>query len=196
MLQKARQFASVGRLDFVNANISDWSPASRVDLLFSNAALQWVGDHEKLIPRLAGMVAPGGTLAVQMPDRFHQTPAQIAIEQTAADPRWAAALRGVGLHGDSVKPLVWYVRRLHELGFTVNAWETTYVHVLTGEQPVLEWLMGTALRPLLARLETDSKREFLEALKESLAAAYPPEGNCTLFPFPRMFFVANRGGCA
>src|SRR2546426_863260 len=82
-----------------------------------------------LLARLAGMLAPGGTLAVQMPNRF-QTPAQAAIEATVAEPRWASRLQGVGLHRESVRPLLWYVRRLREQGFAVDAWETTYVHVL------------------------------------------------------------------
>ena len=128
-----------------------------------------------------------------MPDRFHNSPAQLAIEETAAAPRWASSLRGVGLNRDSVKPLLWYVRCLQQLGLAVNAWETTYIHVMVGENPVLQWLKGTALRPLLDRLQPPMKLEFLEALKKPMAAAYPAEGDCTLFPFQRMFFVANRG---
>ena len=192
MLEQARQLARPGRLDFVNADIANWSPSKPLDLLVSNAALQWVADHESLIPRLAGMLAAGGTLAVQMPDRFHQSPAQEAIEATAADPRWASVLQGVGLHRDSVKPLLWYIRRLHQLGFSVDAWETTYVHVLTWQDPVLEWLKGTALRPLLDRLQPAFKDEFLRILAKRLEAAYPAEGKFTMFHFPRLFFVATR----
>src|SRR5207249_4797222 len=101
-------------------------------------------------------------------------------------------LKGVGLHRDAVMPLAWYVQRLHELGLVVDAWQTTYIHVLTGADPVLCWLKGTALRPLLARLEGQLLEEFLQEAGRRLEAAYPASGDVTLFPFPRLFFVATR----
>ena len=190
MLEKAARSEIPGRLSFVIGDIATWKAAEPCDLIFSNAALHWVGDHSGLLKSLAGMLAPDGTLAVQMPSRF-QTPSQRAIEETVNGPRWQR-LRGVGLHADSVRPLPWYVEQLHDLGFTVNAWETTYVHVLTGENPVLEWLKGTGLRPLLARLDPADTDDFLSELGARLRAAYPPTGSHTLFPFPRIFFVATR----
>jgi trans-aconitate 2-methyltransferase len=189
MLDKAQPLAIPGRLDFVLADIAGWSKEP-LDLIVSNAAFHWVVDHDGLLARLTGMLAPGGTLAVQIPARF-DTPSQHAIEETSADPRWASLLAGVGLHRESVQPIEWYVRRLHDLGFTVDAWQTTYVHVLSGDDPVLEWLKGTGLRPLLARLGPQAG-EFLLALGERLRAAYPAERGVTLFPFPRLFFVATR----
>jgi trans-aconitate 2-methyltransferase len=191
MLEQAGPLAIPGRLEFVLGDLAAWSPARPLDLIVSNAALHWVSDHAGLLARLAGMLAPGGTLAVQAPDRF-QTPAQAAIEETAALPRWADRLRGVGLHRESVRPLLWYVRQLHELGLTVDAWNTTYVHVLSGKDPVVRWLEGTGLRPLLGRLEPAEQEAFREALAARLAVAYPPDGGVTLFPFPRLFFVATR----
>jgi trans-aconitate 2-methyltransferase len=191
MLTRARPLALPGRLDFVQADLATWSPDRPADLLVSNAALHWISDHAGLLARLAGMLAPGGTLAVQMPNRF-QAPTQDAIEATSADPRWASALQCVGLHRASVMTVPWYVHRLHDLGFTVNAWETTYFHVLTGDHPVLDWLKGTALRPLLDRLGADDAGEFLRTLGARLQAAYPPRDGVTLFPMPRLFFVAGR----
>jgi trans-aconitate 2-methyltransferase len=96
------------------------------------------------------------------------------------------------LQPDCVKPIAWYVERLHDLAFEVNAWETTYIHVLSGADPVLEWLKGTALRPLLNRLDAEEKDEFLTELGGRLRTVYPPAGEHTLFPFPRIFFVATR----
>jgi trans-aconitate 2-methyltransferase len=191
MLEQARPLALPGRLQFVQSDIADWTCAQPIDVLVSNAALHWVSDHEHLIPRLAALLAPGGTVAVQMPNRF-QEPSQAAIEETAADSRWAALLQGVGLHRDSVQPLAWYARRLLDLGFTVNAWETTYLHIFPGEDPVLEWLKGTALRPLLQRLGPQLEGPFLEDLARRLRVAYPASGGITLCPFPRSFFVATR----
>jgi trans-aconitate 2-methyltransferase len=192
MLGQARPLAQPGRLEFVQADLQAWSPAEPVDLLVSNAALQWVPDHAALLGRLAGLLAPGGTLAVQMPYHF-QNPAHLAIEQTKADPRWRETLQGIGLHQQSVMPLVWYVQRLHELSFTVDAWQTTYVHVLTGENPVLEWFKGSALRPLLHALTPDDQVAFLRELGERFRSAYPLSRGVTLLPFPRLFFVATRG---
>jgi trans-aconitate 2-methyltransferase len=190
MLQQAERWSIPGRLEFVQADLASWSPEEPVDLIVSNAVLQWVSDHEIVLARLANLLAPGGTLAVQMPYHF-QNPAHLAIEETKADPRWSATLQGVGLHPQSVLPLVWYVERLHELGFVVDAWQTTYLHVLTGENPVLEWFKGTALRPLLNQLTPQTEEAFLHELGGRLKAAYPARGRVTLLPFPRLFFVAT-----
>jgi trans-aconitate 2-methyltransferase len=190
MLEKAKPLAIPARLDFVECDIINWLPSAPIDLLVSNAALHWISDHEDLLKRLAGMLAPGGTLAVQMPNRFGNA-SQIAIEETAADPRWAALLKGVGLHRESVMPLTWYAIQLHALGFVVNAWETTYFHVLKGPNPVLDWLKGTALRPLLDRLDAQLQTEFLRIVGDRFKAAYPPTGEVTLFTMPRLFFVAS-----
>jgi trans-aconitate 2-methyltransferase len=190
MLEQARPLTVPGRLGFVQADLTSWTPDKPVDLIVSNAALQWVPDHGGLLSRLAGMLLPGGTLAIQMPYHFQQ-PAHLIIEETKADPRWSAVLQGVGLHQKSVQPLLWYVERLHDLGLAVDAWETTYIHVLTGENPVLEWYKGTALRPLLNALEPQTQISFLQELGSRFKAAYPEKGNVTLLPFPRLFLVAT-----
>jgi trans-aconitate 2-methyltransferase len=192
MLEKSRSHAIRGRVEFIQADIGQWSSDRAVDLIVSNAALHWLPDHETLFKRLAGMLSPRGTLAVQMPDRF-RTPSQEAIEAASADPRWKSRLTGVGLHRESARPLVWYVALLRELGFTVNAWQTTYVHILSGENPVLDWLKGTALRPLLERLDANQEADFLNEVGARLKALFPPTGDVTFFPMPRLFFVASRG---
>jgi trans-aconitate 2-methyltransferase len=191
MLAQAHTLAIPGRLNFVQADIACWSPPNAVDLIVSNAALQWVNDHALLLCRLVKMLASAGTLAVQMPYHF-QNPAHVAIEETKADPRWRESLQGLGLHQQSVMPLLWYVERLHNLGLSVDAWQTTYIHVLSGENPVLEWFKGTALRPLLKVLEPQVRAEFLHDLGDRLTAAYPPKDSVTLLPFPRLFFVATQ----
>jgi trans-aconitate 2-methyltransferase len=190
MLQQAERWSIPGQLEFVRADLASWSPEKPVDLIVSNAALQWVSDHETVLSRLTTLLAPGGTLAVQMPYHFDIS-AHLAIEETKADSRWSATLQGVGLHQQSVRPLVWYVERLHELGLVVDAWQTTYIHVLTGENPVLEWFKGTALRPLLNQLPAQTKEAFLSELAGRLKAAYPARRGVTLLPFPRLFFVAT-----
>lgn len=191
MLAQAKPLPMRSRLDFVQADIRTWSPDKPIDLVVSNAAFQWVEDHDVLLARLAVMLVSGGVLAVQMPYHF-ENPAHLAIERTKADPRWNEVLHEVGLHQKSVLPLTWYVERLHDLGFTVDAWQTTYIHVLSGENPVLEWFKGTALRPLLQRLAPKDEAKFLADLGRRLEDAYPARGGVTLLPFPRLFFVATK----
>jgi trans-aconitate 2-methyltransferase len=191
MLEHARPWAVPGKLEFVQADIATWRSPRPLDLIFSNAALQWVPNHEQLLPALCAMLAPAGTLAVQIPYHF-QTPAHRAIAAVAEEPRWRGQLGRVGLQPGAVQPLAWYVERLLRLGLTVDAWETTYLHVLRGDNPVLEWMKGTAVRPLLARLEGPDRGEFLRDLGERFRSAYPSKDGVTLFPFPRLFFVATR----
>jgi trans-aconitate 2-methyltransferase len=178
-------------LEFEQAEIDHWSPREPVDLIVSNAALQWVRGHNRLLPRLARMLAPSGTLAVQVPDFVHM-PAAAAIDAAAAEPSFAGALSALGVPRDSVQPIEWYVHELLELGFEVNAWQTTYIHVLRGKDAVLEWFKGSALRPLLAALDAQSTADFLAEVRWRLNAAYPVKNGVTLLPFPRLLFVATR----
>ena len=184
---------ATGKVEFRLADIADWRPDQPVDVILSNAALQWLPDHEQLFPRLASFLSDHGTLAVQMPNRF-RAPSQRAIEETIADGPWRDRLSNVGLHQKSVLPTEDYARLLMRLGFTVNAWETTYFHILHGENASLEWLKGTALRPLLAALDPDQQTEFQRALAARLNLAYPPRDGITFFPMQRLFVVATRSG--
>src|SRR5579859_428687 len=142
MLADVAALAIPGRLEFVQGDISSWNPAGPVDLLVSNAVLQWIAGHEVLLPRLAALLLNGGTLAVQLPIHMN-TPAQQAVAEVVQRGRWRTILAGVGLQPGCVKPLAWYVRLFLDLGFQVEAWETTYVHLLPGDNPVLEWMKGT-----------------------------------------------------
>jgi trans-aconitate 2-methyltransferase len=191
MLAGAAAVAVPGRLSFVPGDIATWRPDGPVDLIVSNAALQWVPGHDRLLPTLAGLLNPGGTLAVQVPSYF-QTPAHHLIDEVSRSDPWRPTLAGVGLQPGAVQPVDWYAERLLELGLTVNAWDTTYLHVLTGPDPVLEWLKGSALRPLLEKLAPADQADFLRQLGVRFRAAYPPRAGRTLFPFPRTFVVATR----
>lgn len=191
MLAKAASVEIAGQLQFEQADISHWSAKTPLDLIVSNAALQWLDDHAGVLSRWAQMLSSKGMLAVQMPNRF-RTASQVAIEETVADSRWSRVLENVGLHRQSVSPMSWYIHLLHDLGLTVNAWETTYYHILTGDNPVLEWLRGTALGPLLERLKAEEAVEFLADVGDRLKAAYPASNGITVLPMPRLFFVASR----
>ncbi|MBS0211218.1 MAG: methyltransferase domain-containing protein [Planctomycetes bacterium] len=191
MLAAAQPLSQRGRLEFVEADLATWKCATPIDLIVSNAALHWIDDHAALLARLTAVLAAGGTLAVQMPNNF-RAPSHTILFDLVHEARWRERVAGVGLHADSVQPLAWYVERLHALGCVVNAWETTYMHVLRGPQPVLNWLRGTSLRPLLARLDEQEAAEFERELGRRLDQAYPPSGDVTLFPFSRIFFSARN----
>lgn len=193
MLAQTGEVRIPGRLEFQLADIAKWNPPGAVDLILTNAALQWVGDHDALLNRLVAALTHGGVLAVQMPV-IGDMPARREIAEVVRSGPWRSALEGVGLQADAVKPLGSYAERLLQLGCAVDGWETTYQHVLTGEDPVLEWMKGTALRPLLAQLGPDEQKEFLRELGGRLRLSYPPVAGRTLFPFPRLFFVAERAG--
>jgi trans-aconitate 2-methyltransferase len=191
MLAESAKFKQQDRVEFLQQDIADWSPAEPVDVIISNAALQWLPRHDELVTRLASFLTPGGVLAVQMPNRF-RTASQRAIEDAMNDPRWRERMAGVGLHQESVQPLEEYTRLLMRLGCSVNAWETTYMHILPGKDGVLEWLEGTGLRPLLATLDPLDKEAFRTEVGARLRRAYPSFNGATLFPMPRLFFVATR----
>jgi trans-aconitate 2-methyltransferase len=190
MLAAARPRALAGRLAFEAGDAGRFQPATPVDRLISNAVLHWVPDHDALIPRLAGAVAPGGVLAVQMPANF-DAPSHQLMRAVAADGPWAPKLARV-IAAEPVRPLGFYVETLCGLGLAVDGWETTYLHQLAGPDPVLGWVRGTALRPVLDALDPDESAAFVARYGAELRAAYPPGRHGTLFPFRRIFFVARR----
>lgn len=195
MLERARQHASA-RLSFVQADLQGWQPERPLDLLISNAALQWVDDHTALIPQLAGLVAPGGSFAFQVPGNFG-APSHTLLAEVLARPRWAGQLSEPRDKAvlDSFGPAE-YTDLLAPLGYVVNAWESTYLHLLPsppqGGSAVLEWVKGTALRPVLSRLGAPDAADFLAEYGAELTKAYPARSYGTPFEFRRIFVVATR----
>jgi trans-aconitate 2-methyltransferase len=179
------------RLRFELGDIRTWQCATPVELLISSAALQWVQDHERLLPRLIEMLTPNGVLAVQMPDHFGMDVSRAIGEAVGAGP-WRDTLEGVGQHPDTVKPAEWYATFLRGLGLDVNAWQSTYCRFLTGDHPVLDWMTATALRPMLSVLDDSTAKEFLRVAGERFLAHYPKTGDSTMVASKRLFFVASR----
>lgn len=179
------------RLRFAQGRIEDWEPAGPVDVLLSNAALQWVPDHAALLPRLVGALAPGGWLALQVPGNWRE-PSHTLLAELRESPRWRSRLAGAGRGPEQAPPdPAGYVRLLAGLGCAVDAWETTYAQVLPGPDPVLGWVRGTALRPVLARLPAAEAAEFEAEYGALLREAYPAQPWGTLLPFRRVFAVAQ-----
>ncbi len=200
MITTAERLTRPGRLEFGLGDISGWRPdPGTVDVIVSNAALQWVPDHLALLPAWAAALRPGGALAVQVP-ASGSLAAMNAIRAAASAPQWAdrlaAAAGSVGPRSASpVRPLDEYLDTLAGAGLTVNAWETTYLHVLPGEDPVLEWFAGTGLRPYLNALaaDPDALARFRTEVAERLRIEYPRHEYGTVLPFRRLFVVATRG---
>jgi trans-aconitate 2-methyltransferase len=189
MLARAR--AAVPGVTWAQADIGAWRAPQPADVIFSNAALHWLDDHHALLPRLVDGLAPGGVLAVQMP-RNHGAPSHTEMVGAAEAGPWAARLRPALRARPVAEPAVYHdilaphVTRL-------DIWETEYLHVLEGENPVVEWTRGSALKPLLDGLEEPERGRFLAAYATRIARAYPPRPDGrTLFPFRRLFIVAAR----
>ena len=177
-------------LSFMVDDVRHWEPQSLPDVIVSNAVLQWVPGHRELLVRWADQLTDGGWLAFQVPGNFDQ-PSHVILREMVACARWCPLLRDVELNRQSADPAD-YAELLAGAGCEVDAWETTYVHILRGDNPVLEWYQGTGLRPVLAVLDVDQAADFLADYGERVRAAYPPSSFGTVFPFRRVFTVARR----
>lgn len=182
----------------VDARLGDirtWEPRPDTDVLLSNAALQWIPEHADLLTRWVSLLSPGSWLAVQVPGNF-TAPSHAAVRRLASEAKWSELLRDIPFRTGSVTETPsWYAEKLTDAGCAVDAWETTYVHELEGENPVLGWITGTSLTPVRDRLDDDQWQQFRAELIPVLADAYPmrPDGR-TWYPFRRIFVVAQVAG--
>ncbi|MGW0560130.1 trans-aconitate 2-methyltransferase [Streptomyces sp. NPDC003016] len=195
MLERARRYAGP-RLDFVHADAATWEPGGApYDLIVSNALLQWVPGHADRFPVWLDALTPGGTFAFQVPGNF-TAPSHTILAALRDSPRWRSRLRGAGDRAAAVLEPGAYLTRLVALGCEADVWETTYLQILHGEDPVLDWVKGTALRPVLTALADDPEagEAFVAEYARALRTAYPAGPHGTVFPFRRVFAVARRAG--
>jgi len=172
------------------ADLATWRAERPADVIYSNAALQWLGDHEHLFPRIFAQLAPGGVLAVQMPRNF-SAPSHLLIFETALDGPWRPRLEPL-LNRSPVAPPDFFYDLLAPLAARLDIWESEYLQVLDGANPVKEYTKGSWLSPLLAALDEPLRGRFEAAYGERVLAAYPPRRDGrTLFPFRRLFLVAT-----
>lgn len=188
MISEASRRAVPGRVGFELADLALWTPGQPLEVLVSNAALHWLPDHAALLSRLVSLLTPSGVLAFQVPANF-EAPSHRRIDEVRDQPRFAATLASV--RRGHAEPLDFYEAHLAGLGLTVDAWDTTYLHVLPGEDAVLQWLLGTTLRPVLAALGPEEGKAFLEVLRPLLRADYPATSRGTPYRFTRRFVVAR-----
>lgn len=172
-------------------DIRHFKPQKPADLIFSNATLQWLSDHNSLLPQLIDYLNPNGVLAIQMPNNYHQ-PSHRQVLISARSGLWRKKLEPL-LPTNTVLTPETYYQILARLTNFQDIWQTVYYSILSGENPVVEWVKGTYLRSLLNALEEPERSEFLADYIDKIAKHYiPNEKGLTLFPFQRLFIVAQK----
>ena len=190
MLESARQRLPGLRFEYDDA--LDWAPAAAPDLIYANAALQWVPRHEGLIPRLFGLLAPGGVLAIQMPDNRAE-PTHRLMREVAAEPAFAAAIGDADRVRTELLPIEGYYDLLAASALKVDVWHTVYQHPMASPVAIVEWVRATGLKPFVERLAPGLQASYLAEYERRIAGAYSVRGDgLRLLAFPRMFIVAQR----
>ncbi len=176
---------------FEVAEIERW-PGSGFDVILANAVIQWIPDHESLLPTLIGKLALGGALAVQTPDNLDE-PSHRLMREVAADGPWAGRLADATKARAERRSADWYFRLLRRYAARVDIWRTTYFHPLKDAHAIVEWVRATGIRPFIDPLDASEREGYLAHYEAAIAEAYPAEADGTvLLPFPRLFFVATR----
>jgi len=193
MLAAARQGAKTPEsIDWQRADIASWWAAPPVDLIYSNAALHLLGSHDRLFPHLMAQLAPGGVLAVQMP-RQHEAPSHALIDRVAAKYAYLPERMKRNPRPAPVPPPSFYYDLLRPLSAALDIWESEYLHVLAGADPVPEFTRATTLKPVLENLDPGDREAYLAEYRAACRRAYPPRPDGrTLFPFRRIFIVAAK----
>ena len=183
MIEAARR--RLPNLHFDVVDLQEWQ--GRADVILSNAVLQWLPDHPRLLPRLVERLKPGGTLAFQIPDNLEEPAYRIMRDVAGPD----LLARSGGQRGSMETPQAYY-RILKAVCSRVDLWRTTYYHVLAGSDAIVDWFKGSGLRPYLQQLDEPGQAAFLGRYRAGIADAYPtlPDGTA-LLPFPRLFLVAT-----
>jgi trans-aconitate 2-methyltransferase len=198
MIIRAESEGALNRLSFVCADLRSWLPERAPDVVVANAVLQWIPGHLGRIGEIAGWLAPGGTFAFQVPANF-DSPSHVVIRELRQSAQWRDRVGADADREASVEPPEAYLDALAVAGLEPDVWQTTYLHRLSGSDPVLEWVKGTALRPVLTALDGDDVAvdAFLAECAEGLRAAYPPRADgTTVFPFRRTFAVGTARAAA
>jgi trans-aconitate 2-methyltransferase len=198
MIERARR--EYPQQSWIAGDIAEWAASSNganggeFDLVFSNAALQWVEDHASLYPRLLSRVAPGGALAMQIPGNIDALPHRL-MREVAASPAWSRWFPPGKVREWHHREMEFYYDALAPAAARLDIWATEYLHILPDTEAIVEWYRATGLRPFLEALETDAARQqfmtdYLERLRPHFA---PRAAGGVLFPFRRIFLIAYRG---
>lgn len=179
-------------LRFEGGDVASWQPPKPPDLLFANAVLQWLPDHETLLPRLMGQLAPGGVLAVQMPDNLDEASHRL-MREVAAEAPYAEHLGGAAALRTRILPADGYYDLLAPWSDEVDVWRTTYHHRMGSPADIVQWLRGTGLKPFVEGLPEPLQAGFVAEYERRIALAYPERADGRrLLAFPRLFMVARK----
>ncbi|NDL62343.1 trans-aconitate 2-methyltransferase [Acerihabitans arboris] len=190
MLDSARQ--RLPQCRFSRDDIATWRPAAAQDIIYANASLQWVPDHQTLFPRLFSLTAPGGCLAVQMPDN-REEPSHREMRRIAGEAPWRQHIGDTAAVRVKVLSAEQYYDLLAPDAESVDIWRTTYFHVMPSADAIVEWVRATGLRPFVERLDEDLRSTFITRYRQALQDAYPARaGGTVLLAFPRLFIVAGK----
>jgi trans-aconitate 2-methyltransferase len=190
MLESARERLPAVHFEF--SDIAAWQPPAPPDLIYTNAALQWVGDHRTLFPRLLAALAPGGVLAVQMPDNRDESTHRLMREVASVAP-WSAHIGDVTRLRTPQLALGDYYDLLAADAAEVDIWRTAYQHPMESAEAIVEWVRGTGLRPFIDPLPAEERTSFLAEYTRRIDTAYMPRSDGRrLLAFPRLFIVAQR----
>jgi trans-aconitate 2-methyltransferase len=190
MLVSARERLPQARFEL--SDIARWQPELPPDLIYANASLQWVPDHETLIPRLFAALAPGGVLAIQMPDN-REEPTHRLMRDVAAEAPWTQAIGDADKLRTQLLPIDGYYDLLAADAAQVDVWRTAYQHPMASAAAIVEWVRSTGLKPFVDRLPADLQAGYLAEYERRVDGAYPVRTDGKrLLAFPRMFIVAQR----
>jgi trans-aconitate 2-methyltransferase len=190
MLSSARERLPKQRFEF--SDIASWQAQTPADLIYSNAALQWVGDHAVLIPRLFAQLAPGGVLAIQMPDNRDE-PTHRAMREVAGLTPWSSWIGDTAKLRTKILAITDYYDLLAARGAEVDVWRTAYQHPMESPAKIVEWVRGTGLKPFVDPLPGAERETFLAEYEARIGRAYPKRADGKrLLQFPRVFIVARR----
>jgi trans-aconitate 2-methyltransferase len=189
MLDEAARIPS--RIIWRQQSVGEWAPDAPADVIYSNAALHWLSDHATLFPRLMGMLAPRGVLAAQMPRNFG-APSHTLVAATIRGGPWQSRLEPL-LRPAPVNEPRFYYGVLAPVAADIDIWECEYLQVLTGDNPVKEFVKGSYLKQFLDALDGPQRAAFEDQYAMRVHEAYPPEADgTTLFPFRRLFLIATK----
>ncbi|OGT36494.1 MAG: trans-aconitate 2-methyltransferase [Gammaproteobacteria bacterium RIFCSPHIGHO2_12_FULL_37_14] len=193
MLEQAKAIQQ--NIEWLHQDIATWQPKTPPDLFCANASLQWLSNHETIIPRLFHFLNKKGILAVQMPCNYH-APSHRVLLEVILHSTWRKHLLPLLQYGEDRSPVgtpEFYYTILAPLSNQISIWQTQYLVILSGEDPVIEWMKGTTLRPILNALDQTEQQNFLKIYSDHLKKYYPKQANGhTLFSFNRIFFIAER----
>ena len=192
MLAEAR--ARLPDCRFERHDVAEWQPEDAPDLVYANATLQWVPGHEILVPRLFELLAPGGVLAVQMPDN-REEPTHRLMRAVAGEGPWKETIGEAALVRTKILPLEAYYDLLAPRAAATDVWRTAYQHPMASPEAIVDWVRGTGLRPFIDPLDAEQRAAFLADYTRRIAEAYRPRADGRLLlAFPRLFFVARKAG--